>query len=127
MSDIFYKIRKKGTDLYSSGGSSPRWVKVGKTWNTLGHLKSHLAMVEKQMSYRSRWWKPDSASADYQDAEVATFEAQVIKTEDPVAIMQSAKDKAAEKQRKQEDAQKRADEEREKRELRRLQAKYPGA
>ena len=38
-----YKIRHMQTGLYSAGGSySPRWTKRGKTWNTLGHLKSHI-------------------------------------------------------------------------------------
>ena len=45
-----YKIRHMQTGLYSAGGSySPRWTKRGKTWNTLGHLKSHIrGIVERR-------------------------------------------------------------------------------
>lgn len=38
----FYKIRNLTTGLYSSGGLTPSWNKRGKTWNNIGHIKSHL-------------------------------------------------------------------------------------
>jgi len=37
-----YKIRHIESGLYSTGGVSPKWTKAGKTWNNIGHLKSHL-------------------------------------------------------------------------------------
>jgi hypothetical protein len=37
-----YKIIHKNTGLYSAGGTTPRWTKKGKTWNSLGHLKLHI-------------------------------------------------------------------------------------
>lgn len=36
-----YKIRNKD-GLFSTGTSSPRWTKEGKTWTSLGKLKNHL-------------------------------------------------------------------------------------
>ena len=39
--DVVYKIRNK-EGLYSTGGQNPRFVKGGKVWNTLGHIKQHL-------------------------------------------------------------------------------------
>lgn len=45
---IFYKIRNKNTGLFSKGGMGDRktgeveWTKQGKTWDTLGKLRSHL-------------------------------------------------------------------------------------
>jgi hypothetical protein len=38
----FYKIRNTKTGLYSTGGVWPRWSKLGRVFNTIGHLKSHL-------------------------------------------------------------------------------------
>jgi len=37
-----YKIRHADSGLYSTGGTTPKWTKTGKTWNNIGHLKSHL-------------------------------------------------------------------------------------
>jgi len=42
----YYKIRNKKTGLFSSGGSSISWKKVGKMW-PIGQLKLHLTMVGK--------------------------------------------------------------------------------
>lgn len=45
---IFYKIRNKRTGLFSKGGTKNTttgdvaWSKHGKTWDTLGKLRSHL-------------------------------------------------------------------------------------
>lgn len=44
--EIFYKIRNKKTGLFSKGGSPGNvlWAKkAGKTWNTLGTLRSHIS------------------------------------------------------------------------------------
>ncbi|OPH61894.1 hypothetical protein BC351_01235 [Paenibacillus ferrarius] len=39
-----YKIRDKETGLFSRGGTRAYdiWTKEGKSWSTIGHLKSHL-------------------------------------------------------------------------------------
>lgn len=37
-----YKIRDKDNGLYSTGGTSPRWTKHGKTWNSIGSVKTHI-------------------------------------------------------------------------------------
>ena len=58
----FYMIRKTGTNLYSSGGSSPQFKTVGKIWNKIGSLKSHLRLVSSH--YR----------AFYDNCELVVFE-----------------------------------------------------
>jgi hypothetical protein len=40
-----FKIKHKETGLYSKGGQWPTWSKKGKTWNSLGHLKTHIQNV----------------------------------------------------------------------------------
>jgi hypothetical protein len=43
MSELkIYRIRNRQTQMWSSGGGSPRWGKRGKTWDTLGHVQSHI-------------------------------------------------------------------------------------
>jgi hypothetical protein len=42
---MLYKIRNKETGLFSTGGISPNWTKLGKTWNSIGTFKSHLTLV----------------------------------------------------------------------------------
>ena len=49
---IYYKIRHKVTGLYSKGGTwvssdgtGMWWSKVGKTWSSIGTLRSHLTLV----------------------------------------------------------------------------------
>lgn len=37
-----YKIQSKTTGLFSTGGTSPRFSRIGKTWSNIGHLKTHL-------------------------------------------------------------------------------------
>ena len=39
---IKYKIYDIKTGLYSLGGHTPKFNKVGKMWSTLGHVKTHL-------------------------------------------------------------------------------------
>ena len=45
----FYKIKHPTEELYSSGlkYGSVQTTKKGKTWNALGHIKSHLIQVER--------------------------------------------------------------------------------
>ena len=51
---IIYKIKDKGTGQYSTGGKNPNWTKLGKTWSSIGTLKSHITLIEKQFSESSR-------------------------------------------------------------------------
>jgi hypothetical protein len=54
---IFYKIRNKNTGEFSKGGLRLRstgdvtWGKKGKTWDTLGTLRSHLNQHLGNSSY----------------------------------------------------------------------------
>jgi len=47
-----YKIRNKETGLFSTGGSIPRWKKVGKTWSGLGPVTNHLVMWCEKYDYK---------------------------------------------------------------------------
>jgi len=40
----YYKIRNKSTGLFHKGGIYEIWSKNGKTWTTLGQLRSMLTM-----------------------------------------------------------------------------------
>lgn len=39
----FYKIRDTETGLYSTGGVWPNWSKLGRTFNSIGHVRQHLS------------------------------------------------------------------------------------
>lgn len=41
---IYYKIRNRNTGLFHKGGVYDTWSKDGKTWTTLGKLRSMLTM-----------------------------------------------------------------------------------
>ena len=47
MEHKIYKIRKRGTRLYSNGGTYPSFTKRGKTWS-IGDLKKHLNIVSNE-------------------------------------------------------------------------------
>ncbi len=40
-----YKIRDRATGLFSTGGRRPGWNKKGKYWNSMGTLRAHLSLV----------------------------------------------------------------------------------
>jgi hypothetical protein len=118
-----FKIRKKGTtDTFSSGGADPRWTTKGKTWASLGHVKNHLSQVVQP---RSGGWRPLPLQANYAEAEVVEYDVVVASTTDVATILLEIHDKAQAKRDKAEAAARKAREDREKEELRRLQAKYP--
>jgi hypothetical protein len=58
----YYKIRNKNTGLFSSGGSSPTFKKIGKIW-PLGQLKLHLTMIKNGRG----------SFEIYKDCELVTF------------------------------------------------------
>ena len=122
----FYKIRRKGTmDQFSTGGATPKWSKMGKTWSRLGHIKSHLRQVQpdKRGGFSAQWRSRNQA--DYGEAEIVTFEAIPIAAESVDALLaQVEAKKVADRKRAQEQARQ-AKEDRERKQLRRLQSKYP--
>jgi hypothetical protein len=75
-----YKIRRIKDGLYSMGGTSPRWTKQGKTWNTIGHLHNHLNMF-KEYNHDLRKYV-STLSIDYEGCEVVVYELEIaqIKT-----------------------------------------------
>lgn len=42
--ELVYKIQDTATKLYSTGGYAPKWTRDGKSWKTLGQLKSSLKL-----------------------------------------------------------------------------------
>ena len=71
MAEIFLKIRKKGTEEFSSGGRYPDWVSEGKHWSSLSGVRRHLALFRtpEHKDYRQRSRKPDG----YDEAEVVEY------------------------------------------------------
>lgn len=110
---VIYKVRKKGTDLYSSGGSSPRWTRKGKSWSNLGHVKTHLAQFNARVVYR--------------DAEIVTCEIQVTGTQDVLQLIQDVEAATIAKRKKEADRIAQARKDRDLADLRRLQTMYPNA
>lgn len=58
MTKKVYKIRNKETGLFSKGGTSfseknDIWVKEGKTWSNLGHLKNHLNLFFTSSNFKN--------------------------------------------------------------------------
>lgn len=79
-----YKIRNKKTGLYSTGGTSPKFTKSGKTWSQLSHLKNHLNQAIVTI------WKRDGNSQHvklqndfdaYRDCEIVTYK--IVQEEEP--------------------------------------------
>lgn len=62
-----YMIRHKGNKKFSRGGQWPIFRSVGKIWNTLGHIKTHL----RQKSY--------GIQTKIQDWEVVEFDITEVK------------------------------------------------
>ena len=75
---VVYKIRRKSDGKFSTGGTTPSFSKNGKTWNTIGHLKSHLTGVADQ----GRWIEPalreqrkkQNIAKFYSDCEIVEYE-----------------------------------------------------
>jgi hypothetical protein len=68
--NVFYKIRHKKTGLYSKGGAyvnaegtNSFWTKTGKTWDSIGKLRSHIT------SHMNKYY----GSTDMSDWEVIEF------------------------------------------------------
>ena len=97
-----YKVRHKLTGLLSRGGTSPCWNSKGKTWNTLGYLKSHLRYIDKHKQADMVHWE--------------VLEIEVSEQLQPIGmandiIAESVK-KAADLERERQEASRREEEER---------------
>lgn len=83
--EIFYKIRNKKTGLFSKGGApgNVQWVKrAGKTWNSLGTLRTHISQ-HLPSEYKLR-------CTDMSDWEVVEYEVTESKPR-PISEMMSDK------------------------------------
>lgn len=60
-----FKI-KNSDGLYSTGGTTPRWTKTGKTWVALNHLQAHLTLVRQERVSAMEKMKDPRVSERYQ-------------------------------------------------------------
>lgn len=110
MSDTVYKIRRTTDGLFSKGGSYPRFNKIGKAWNTIGYLKSHLTRLGTRRFEEV-----------YKDCEIVEYvESYPISL---TAVMEEAETRRAELQRQREERQERWRAQRLERELQLTQAR----
>ena len=66
MSNLIYKVRNKVTGKFSTGGISPSFTNKGKSWSSIGPLKTHLRQIS------SRNYFNDCEVVEYQMVENAT-------------------------------------------------------
>jgi hypothetical protein len=116
-----YKIRNKETGLFSKGGSCGYniWTKDGKSWSNIGHLKSHLNHYVDYRGNKDKYYP-------YENAEIIEIvinydECYKTHVNDLVDLIIEKKEKA---QKEYEESQRRWQEEREKKQLAELKAKY---
>ena len=82
-----YKIRDKGTGLFSTGGAYVKWHTKGKEWRTLGHLRAHLTMIKDSLdSFRKYNKNPTQWVGPYTNAEIVVFELVEQYKEDVVVL-----------------------------------------
>ena len=48
---VSYKIYDESSDLFCCGGMDPKWSKTGKSWSSIGALKSFLRQWERGIGY----------------------------------------------------------------------------
>lgn len=74
---VGYKIRRKSDGKYSTGGSSPEFTSVGKTWSNRGGLHSHFACIQEYRQYAMRRHRndsiPDFVTQTYEGCEIVTL------------------------------------------------------
>lgn len=81
--EIHYKVRHRGTGLYHNGSYYNKWHKIGKTYTTLGKLRSFITR-----SFNDEHMRKDIA--DYEIVEIEIREAsvkQVHEVMDPKKFM----------------------------------------
>lgn len=64
---IIYKLRRKTDNLFSTGGSSPVWNHIGKSWNSLSAIKNHIHVVCRQLKYYVTVYSRDGYSKEQLD------------------------------------------------------------
>lgn len=65
-----FKIRRRSDGLFSTGGSSPRFRKEGKTWTKRHHVTAHLRLLG------------DRERKLYQDCDLVTYTCTVTEVAD---------------------------------------------
>ncbi len=53
-----WKIRRRGTVLFSNGGTEPEFTKTGKTWATRGYVMAHLRGYAETEAHKQRQLRP---------------------------------------------------------------------
>lgn len=119
-----YKIRDPETGLFSTGGSTPAWHKTGKIWKQLGHIKAHLNQFRSPAERRIRSWD-NTDYADYSKAEIVEFEMVEIDTQPVAELLDEVKETQRKREEDRLEQYRKAKEDREKAELRKLKVKYP--
>ena len=104
-----FKIRKKGTNLFSSGGSSPNWTTKGKTWAAMSHVSNHLGVAPMRV---------------YADAEIVEYDVVEVAAQDAAAIVEAKRQAKLKKELKAAQEARKRKEDAEREQLRQLQAKY---
>lgn len=66
----FYKIRNKRTGLFRGAGGEPKWNKSGKTFDTLGKLRSMITNCMQRNKYARTIIKND-----FSEWEIIEYEA----------------------------------------------------
>lgn len=112
--EIFYKIRRKSDGLFSKGGTTPTFTKVGKVWRRKGDLSSHLTLVVD--SGRNK--------AAYKDCEIVEYHMLEAEVQDvaEVIVATARRRHRVEQKRKQRIAQNQREERR--REYERLKKEF---
>lgn len=106
-----YKIKNTKTGEYSTGGSPPKFGKIGKSWASRGNLNKHLAYVadtRREMLY--------------QDCIIEEYG--IVNTESLDGFEIPIRERQAEVEHKRQERYQKRKEEREKAELAKLKAKY---
>ena len=74
---VGYKIRRVSDGKYSTGGSTPEFTSVGKTWSNRSGLHSHFACIQEYRQYAMRRHRgdpiPDFVTETYVGCEVVTL------------------------------------------------------
>lgn len=106
-----YKIKNTKTGEYSTGGSPPKFGRVGKSWASRGNLNKHLAFVAENR--RGQF---------YQDCIIEEYD--VVNTESLEGFEIPIRERRDEAEQKRQAYFTKLREEREKAELAKLKAKY---
>ena len=78
-----YKIRRRDDGLFSTGGSSPGFNSVGKTWTGMGPLKNHMHGVTAYDKYQDE--------PTYANCEIVEFEMRELRLIDAMGFINEHK------------------------------------